>query len=66
MEQGEALDGAFAALREPAQFLTRFAVDPRSPGAVHEPDQQLAEAALQRAREVLRFVLAHLPMEVHP
>jgi HEPN domain-containing protein len=66
VEQCEAIDAAFAALREPAQFLTRFAVDPRYPGAAREPDQQTAEDALQRAREVMRFVLAHLPQEVHP
>lgn len=66
VEQCEAIDAAFAALRVPAQLLTRFAVDPRYPGAAPEPDAETAEDALQRAREVMRFVLAYLPPEVHP
>ncbi len=66
LEQCEAVDAAFASLRAPAEFLTRFAVDPRCPGMAPEPDAEIAEDALQRARDVMLFVLAQLPREVQP
>jgi len=66
LEQCEAVDAAFASLRAPAEFLTRFAVDPRYPGMAPEPDAQIAADAVQRARHVMLFVLAQLPREVQP
>lgn len=66
VDQCEVVDPAIAALHVPAQFLSRFALDPRYPGAALEPDAEVAEAAMQRAREVMLFVLAHLPPGVHP
>lgn len=66
VEQCEAEDAAFTTLRAPAAFLSRFAVDPRDPGAALEPDAEVADDALQRARDVMRFVLARLPPGVRP
>ena len=58
VERCEAIDATFTDLRAPAELLTRFAVDARYPGAVTEPDEATASEALQRANEVLEFMLA--------
>jgi HEPN domain-containing protein len=66
LEECEVIDAAFASLRVPAEFLTRFAVDPRYPGMAAEPNAEIAERAVQQAREVVSFVLARLPEQVRP
>jgi HEPN domain-containing protein len=66
LEECEAVDVAFASLRAAAEFLTRFAIDPRYPGAASEPDVETLKDALQRARDMMLFVLSKLPEEVRP
>lgn len=66
LEQCEAVDPAFTSLRAAAEFLTKFAIDPRYPGAASEPDAESASDALQPARNVMHFVLSRLPEEVQP
>lgn len=66
LEECEAVDTAFASLRAAAEFLTKFAIDPRYPGVALDPGAESAEGAVQRARDVMSFVLSGLPGEVHP
>jgi HEPN domain-containing protein len=66
VQECEAIDAAFVALRTAAQFLTQFAVDVRYPGAESDPGAEAAGEALQRAREVMNFVLERLPGEPGP
>ena len=66
LEQCEAVDSAFTSLRQAAEFLTKFAVDPRYPGAASDPGAEGAKGAIQHARDVMNFVLSQLPEEVHP
>lgn len=65
-EQCEAVDGEFSALRPSAQFLSKFAIDPRYPGGKSEPDAEVAKEALDVARDLMGVVLARLPSHVHP
>jgi HEPN domain-containing protein len=64
VEECEDVDAEFTSLRAAAEFLTKFAIDPRYPGMVAEPDAEVAEDALRRARDVMVFVLARLPEEL--
>lgn len=66
LEECEGIDTSFASLRTAAEFLTTFAIDPRYPGAVSEPDADIVKDALQRAHAVIHFVLSRLPEELHP
>jgi HEPN domain-containing protein len=66
LEQCAAIDTTFPSLRAAAVSLSRFAIDPRYPGAVSELSAEVAGDALQQAREVMVCVLSRLPKEIRP
>ena len=55
----------FNGLRTAATTLTPFAVITRYPGDLPEISAQEAMEALELARQIRDFILAHLPVEAH-
>lgn len=66
LEECAVVDPAFASLRPAAEFLTKFAIDPRYPGTASELDADSVTEALQRAHDVMLFVLSQVPRETSP
>jgi HEPN domain-containing protein len=62
----EQVEPTFARWRSSAEPMTQYAVRFRYPGSGPVPTAEQVWSSIQTAEDVLRFVLDHLPAEVHP